>query len=82
MNEKAVDLDLKQPTEATMDKDRLGRMLDDYYTINGWDIKNGFPLPETLEELGLDYTEEEISGLRLSAMTAEPPESCRLPEDV
>ncbi|MBA7539505.1 hypothetical protein ES705_31784 [subsurface metagenome] len=81
MNETAVDLDLKQPVSATMDKNRLGRMLDDYYKINGWDQSNGFPLPETLESLGLEYTEEELGKLRNSAMTAELPASCRLPED-
>ena len=79
MNEVAVDLDPKQPTSATMDAERLGRMLDDYYSINGWDKSNGFPSTETLEKLGLGYIEEAIGELRTNAMTAPMPDSCRLP---
>jgi aldehyde:ferredoxin oxidoreductase len=79
MNEKAVDLDPKQPTGAVMDEARLGRMLDDYYSLNGWDLENGFPLEGTLENLGLGYVEKEIGLLRKTAMKAELPESCRIP---
>ncbi len=31
---------------------RLEEMLDDYYSVRGWD-KEGVPLPRTLAELGL-----------------------------
>ena len=37
----------KAPTHAEFDK-----MLDDYYTLRGWD-KNGIPTAAKLEELGL-----------------------------
>ncbi len=79
MNETAVDLDPKQPPSATMDAERLGRMLDKYYALNGWDPANGFPLVETLENLGLDFTEGAIEPKRTSAQTAGLPESCRYP---
>ncbi len=76
MNEAAVDLAPKQPTSATMDSDRLGRMLSDYYLLNGWDIENGFPLPETLKKLRLEFTEKQINLLRDKAVEADLPESC------
>ncbi|MDX9809562.1 MAG: aldehyde ferredoxin oxidoreductase family protein [Sphaerochaetaceae bacterium] len=79
MNEKAVDLSPKQPVEAVMDEKRLGRMLDAYYRLNGWDPVNGFPLPDTLEKLGLGYVESHLGQKRAHAMTAELPQSCRLP---
>lgn len=79
MNERAVDLDPKQSTGAYMDSDRLGRMLDNYYSLNGWDSKNGFPKTKTLEKLGLGYIENELAPLRDNASVAELPESCRLP---
>ena len=79
MNERAVDLAPKQTVEAVMDAKRLGRMLDAYYELNGWDAHNGFPLPATLEKLGLGYVESHLEQKRASAMTAELPESCRLP---
>jgi aldehyde:ferredoxin oxidoreductase len=82
MNETAVDLDPKQPASAIMDADRLGRMLDNYYQLNGWDSTNGFPKPETLEQLSLAYIEPELQGLRAGFETAELPESCRYPVDV
>ncbi len=79
MNEKAVDLDPKQSTGAYMDSNRLGRMLENYYDLNGWDPGNGFPKTETLEKLGLGYAEEELAPLRDEALEAELPESCRIP---
>jgi aldehyde:ferredoxin oxidoreductase len=29
-------------------------MLENYYTLMGWDPKTGKPLPETLKKLGLE----------------------------
>ena len=36
-----------------IDKDKFEKMLDEYYSLHGWD-ENGFPKKETLERLGLD----------------------------
>jgi aldehyde:ferredoxin oxidoreductase len=80
MHEKAVDLDPKQPTEAVMDDARLGRMLNNYYRLNGWDTANGFPLQETLAALGIEFAEKALKPLRETALTAELPESCRIPQ--
>ncbi|MBN2239195.1 MAG: aldehyde ferredoxin oxidoreductase family protein [Dehalococcoidales bacterium] len=38
----------------------LDEMLDEYYTQMGWDITTGKPLPETLNQLGLDYVISDI----------------------
>ncbi|MBN2239813.1 MAG: aldehyde ferredoxin oxidoreductase family protein [Dehalococcoidales bacterium] len=32
------------------------QMLDEYYTVRGWDVKTGVPTPEKLKELDLEYT--------------------------
>jgi len=37
-------------------------MLDNYYSLMGWDRKTGLPLPETLIELGLDYVLKDLDG--------------------
>jgi aldehyde:ferredoxin oxidoreductase len=34
--------------------EKWDRMLENYYTLMGWDPKTGKPLPETLKKLGLD----------------------------
>jgi len=39
----------------------LDQMLDAYYELNGWD-KEGRPLPETLQKLGLERVSEELWG--------------------
>jgi aldehyde:ferredoxin oxidoreductase len=38
---------------ARIDLDEWGRMLDRYYRLHGWDPATSWPLPQTLEELGL-----------------------------
>jgi aldehyde:ferredoxin oxidoreductase len=38
----------------------LDQMLDDYYTLRGWDLKTGLPLPDTLRRLGLEEEGKEI----------------------
>ena len=35
-------------------------MLDNYYRLMGWDVKNGKPLPETLKGLGLEHIIKDI----------------------
>jgi len=81
MNETAIDLAHKQPTAAHMHSDRLGRLLKEYYLLNGWDVSNGFPSPRTLHNLGLDFLESVLAPLRSGALKAELPESCRTPAD-
>ena len=39
-------------------QEKLDRMLDEYYEIRGWD-NEGYPLPETLERLGIEKCREE-----------------------
>jgi aldehyde:ferredoxin oxidoreductase len=31
------------------------KMLRNYYTLMGWDVNTGKPLPQTLKDLGLDF---------------------------
>ena len=76
MKEKAVDLAPHQPTPAIMSPENLGRLLDDYYRLNGWDPANGFPKRETLKKLGLEFAESDIGGKRNVAMKTVP-ESCQ-----
>jgi aldehyde:ferredoxin oxidoreductase len=35
-------------------------MLDNYYTLMGWDVKTGKPLPETLRNLGIEHVIHDI----------------------
>jgi aldehyde:ferredoxin oxidoreductase len=37
-----------------LDKEKFGRMLEDYYRMRGWDEKTGIPKPERLTSLGLE----------------------------
>jgi len=77
MNEKAVDLAPKQPNPAIMSPENLGRMLDDYYKLNGWNPKNGFPKKETLKSLGLGFAVSVLEEKKDSAMDSLP-ESCQM----
>lgn len=77
MNEQAVDLAKRQPTPAIVDEEVLGKMLDDYYRLNGWDAGNGFPTQATLSKLGLEFAETELAKRRETAMDSLP-ESCTL----
>lgn len=38
----------------------LDKLLDDYYTARGWDLKTGIPTRKKLEELGLQSVAEEL----------------------
>jgi len=31
-------------------------MLDDYYTLRGWDVETGLPTDETIRRLSLEWT--------------------------
>src|SRR3990170_5166255 len=37
----------------TIDRDKLHKMIDEYYGFGGWD-ENGVPKPETLKKMGID----------------------------
>jgi aldehyde:ferredoxin oxidoreductase len=78
MNEEAVDLAKRQPTPAILDEKVLGKMLDDYYELNGWDPENGFPTKDTLSSLDLGFTEADLTEKRQSAMEGSLPESCTI----
>ena len=41
-------------------KDDLKLMLDEYYTVRGWDLKKGIPTRAKLIELGLGYVTDQI----------------------
>ncbi len=41
-------------------KEDLNTMLDEYYTVRGWDIKTGIPKKEKLIELGLEYVARDL----------------------
>jgi len=36
-------------------------MLDEYYTVRGWNLNTGSPTREKLVELGLDYVADQLS---------------------
>jgi aldehyde:ferredoxin oxidoreductase len=44
--------------------DNLDLMLDEYYTLRGWDVKTSIPTEEKLRELDLDFTIEDLKQLR------------------
>jgi len=41
------------PNKGTHIMEKWDEMVENYYTLMGWDPKTGVPLPETLEKLGL-----------------------------
>lgn len=43
------------PNEGKSIKPYWDRMIDNYYRLMGWDRKTGWPLPETLADLGLEW---------------------------
>jgi len=42
----------------------LDKMLDEYYELRGWDKKSGLPIEQKLNDLGLEYTTEELRNAR------------------
>jgi aldehyde:ferredoxin oxidoreductase len=46
-----------------IDPQGFSRLLDEYYSARGWDLKTGWPQPEQLIGLGLEEAVEEIEGL-------------------
>jgi len=41
-------------------REDLNKMLDEYYTVRGWDLGTGVPTKKKLKELNLDYVCDEI----------------------
>jgi aldehyde:ferredoxin oxidoreductase len=41
-------------------KEDLKVMLDEYYTLRGWNLNTGIPTREKLVELGLDYVADQL----------------------
>jgi len=42
-----------------IDKRKFEEMLDEYYTLHGWD-NNGIPTEETLQKLGIEKEQSHI----------------------
>lgn len=57
--------------KALVTQEKLDTLLDEYYTMRGWDVKTGFPTRKKLEELGLKEIADELESLgRLPATQA------------
>ncbi len=41
-------------------RDELDTMLDEYYTLRGWDVETGTPTREKLSDLGLEYVADAL----------------------
>jgi len=44
-----------------LDEVRFRRLMDQYYTLRGWDVNSGVPKREKLEELGLKDVADELN---------------------
>jgi aldehyde:ferredoxin oxidoreductase len=51
------------PTEGISIMPYWDKMLDNYYRKMGWDPKTGYPLPETLNALGLNYVVKDFESI-------------------
>lgn len=60
MNEPSPDI---EGSEAVNSKEELDQMLDEYYTLHGWDLKNSWPTRGVLESLGLSDIADELDKL-------------------
>ncbi len=47
--------------QTIVQREQVEKMLDDYYTLRGWDLKSGVPLRKTLERLDLADVAEDLS---------------------
>lgn len=50
---------------AVLDRKKYDVMLDEYYTLHGWDVKTGIPTKKTLKELGLPDVAKNLEELGL-----------------
>lgn len=47
----------------TIDRDELGKAMDKYYELRGWDLETGIPIRRRLGGLGLEDVADELEGL-------------------
>ncbi len=45
----------------SISKEELKQMLDEYYTVRGWDVETGSPMREKLKSLNLDYAADALN---------------------
>ena len=57
MNEPSPD---RLDHEAVNSQEELDKMLDEYYSLHGWDLKNSWPTREVLETLQLQDVADEL----------------------
>jgi aldehyde:ferredoxin oxidoreductase len=50
---------------VALDREKFAGLLDEYYTLRGWDQTSGRPTIEKLEDLGLGDVAQELAGLGL-----------------
>ena len=50
-----------------LDLEKFAVLLDEYYTLRGWDVATGRPTAAKLRELGLADVAAELTGLGLAA---------------
>ena len=48
---------------ALLSRDKMDRLLDEYYDLRGWDKETGVPTKRKLIELDLDYVADELSSM-------------------
>ncbi len=53
-----------------LDRDKFGRLMDEYYMLRGWDPSDGRPTAAKLAELGLEDVAREL--VRMERIPAEP----------
>lgn len=46
--------------DQVISRDDLKKMLDEYYTVRGWDLNTGIPTRAKLVELGLEYVADQL----------------------
>jgi aldehyde:ferredoxin oxidoreductase len=43
--------------------EEMNKMLDEYYTLHGWDLETSWPIRDTLESLTLTHVADELARL-------------------
>jgi hypothetical protein len=58
-----------------LDREQFLSVMDDYYTLHGWDVETGWPTKERLAELGMPGVYDPMVGgaARAKASLPEPP---------
>ncbi len=55
-----------------LDREKFARLMDEYYTLRGWDVATGRPTEAKLRELGLADVAEELAQLGLTPPSPHP----------